>query len=48
LHAPDMKEKIVGMGGIALGTTPAEFTAFMKEEVAKWGKVAKAANVSTE
>ena len=48
LHAPDMKEKVVGMGGIALGTTPAEFTAFMKEEVAKWGKVAKAANVSTE
>jgi len=48
LHAPDMKEKIVGMGGIALGTTPAQFTAFMKEEVEKWGKVAKAAKVTIE
>jgi len=48
LHAPDMKERIVAMGGIALGTTPAEFTAFMKEEVEKWARVAKAAKVSIE
>ena len=48
LHAPEMKDRIVGMGGIALGTTPAEFTAFMKEEVEKWARVAKAAKVSTE
>jgi tripartite-type tricarboxylate transporter receptor subunit TctC len=48
LHAPDMKERIVGMGGIALGTTPEEFTAFMKEEVDKWARVAKAAKVSIE
>ena len=48
LHAPDMKNRIVGMGGIALGTTPEEFTAFMKEEVEKWARVAKAAKVSTE
>lgn len=48
LHAPDMKERIVGMGGIALGTTPEQFTAFMKEEVEKWARVAKAAKVSIE
>ena len=48
LHAPDMKDRIVGMGGIALGTTPEEFTAFMKEEVEKWARVAKAAKVSIE
>lgn len=48
LHSPDMKDRIVGMGGIALGTTPEEFTAFMKEEVEKWARVAKAAKVSTE
>jgi tripartite-type tricarboxylate transporter receptor subunit TctC len=48
LHAPQMKDRIVGMGGIALGTTPEEFTAFMKEEVEKWAKVAKAAKLSTE
>jgi tripartite-type tricarboxylate transporter receptor subunit TctC len=48
LHSPDMKERIVGMGGIALGTTPEQFTAFMKEEVEKWARVAKAAKVSIE
>ena len=48
LHAPDMKERIVGMGGIALGTTPEQFTAFMQEEVEKWARVAKAAKVSIE
>ena len=48
LHAPDMKDRIVGMGGIALGTTPDEFTAFMKEEVEKWARVAKAAKVGVE
>ena len=48
MHAPEMKDRIVGMGGIALGTTPEEFTAFMKEEVEKWARVAKAAKVSTE
>jgi tripartite-type tricarboxylate transporter receptor subunit TctC len=48
LHAPDMKERIVGMGGIALGTTPEAFTAFMKEDVEKWAQVAKAAKVSAE
>jgi tripartite-type tricarboxylate transporter receptor subunit TctC len=48
LQAPDMKERVLGMGGIALGTTPEEFTAFMKAEVEKWAQVAKAAKVSTE
>jgi tripartite-type tricarboxylate transporter receptor subunit TctC len=48
LHAPDMKERIVGMGGIALGTTPEEFRAFMQQEVEKWARVAKAAKVSIE
>jgi tripartite-type tricarboxylate transporter receptor subunit TctC len=48
LRAPDMKVRIAAMGGIALGTSPEEFTAFMKEEVEKWGRVAKAAKVSTE
>jgi tripartite-type tricarboxylate transporter receptor subunit TctC len=48
LQAPDMKERVLGMGGIALGTTPEAFTAFMKEEVEKWARVARAAKVSTE
>jgi tripartite-type tricarboxylate transporter receptor subunit TctC len=48
LHAPDMKERILGMGGIPLGNTPEEFAAYMKTEEEKWAKVVKAAKVSTE
>jgi tripartite-type tricarboxylate transporter receptor subunit TctC len=48
LRAPDMKERILGMGGIPLGNTPDEFAAFMKAEGEKWAKVAKAAKVSME
>jgi tripartite-type tricarboxylate transporter receptor subunit TctC len=48
LRAPDMKERILGMGGIPLGNTPDEFAAFMKAEGDKWAKVAKAAKVSAE
>jgi tripartite-type tricarboxylate transporter receptor subunit TctC len=48
LNSPDMKEKILAMGGIALPNTPDEFLAFMKAESEKWAKVAKAANVKME
>jgi len=48
LRAPDMKERIVDMGGIPLGNTPEEFAAYMKAEEEKWARVARAAGVSTE
>ena len=48
LRAADMKERILGMGGIPVATTPEEFTAFMKAESEKWAQVAKAANVRME
>jgi len=48
LNSPDMKERILAMGGIALPNTPDEFLAFMKAESEKWAKVAKAANVKME
>ena len=48
LRSSDMKERILAMGGIALGNAPDEFSAFMKAEGEKWAKVAKAANVRME
>jgi len=48
LRAPDMTERILGMGGIPLGSSPDEFAAFMKAESEKWAQVAKAAKVSSE
>jgi tripartite-type tricarboxylate transporter receptor subunit TctC len=48
LRSSDMKERILAMGGIALGNAPDEFSAFMRTESEKWAKVAKAANVKVE
>ncbi|HJY77090.1 MAG TPA: tripartite tricarboxylate transporter substrate binding protein [Burkholderiales bacterium] len=48
LRAPDMKERILDMGGIPLGNTPEEFAAYMKTEEEKWARVVKAAKVGTE
>ncbi len=48
LKTPEIRENLLGMGGIAVGSTPEEFTAFFNAESDKWFKVAKAANVKVE
>ena len=48
LKSPDMKEKILLQGGIAVGNSPDEFAAYIKSEIEKWAKVAKAAHVRVE
>lgn len=45
LKLPDMQEKVLQQGGIARGSSPEEFTAFIKAETEKWARVAKAAKV---
>lgn len=47
LQKPELRERIVNvLGGIPVGNTPAEFTTYIAAEVAKWNKVAKAADIS--
>ncbi len=48
LTSPAGKELLLKRGGIASGNTPAEFAAFVKAEVEKWSKVAKAAKISLD
>ena len=48
LKAPEMKEKMLAQGGLASGNTPEEFTTYVKAEIDKWAKVAKAARVQVE
>ncbi len=45
---PDVKSRVNEMGFEILMSSPQEFTAQIKEEVAKWGKVIKAANLKVE
>ena len=45
LKQPDVREKLDALGGEIVGSTPSEFAAYLKAEIAKWDKVAKAANI---
>jgi len=43
-----VKEQFVGQGLEVAGSTPQEFAAYLRNEVAKWGKVVKASGATTE
>ena len=42
MKMPDVAQRLAGDGVEAVGTTPEQFGAYLKQEVAKWGKVVKA------
>jgi tripartite-type tricarboxylate transporter receptor subunit TctC len=44
----DIHDRIVQVGIDPVGDSPEEFTQFLRDEIAKWGKVIKAANVKVE
>ncbi len=48
LQAPDVKERFAAQGVDPIGSTPEEFAAFLKSEVARWAKVVKAAGIKPE
>jgi tripartite-type tricarboxylate transporter receptor subunit TctC len=48
LQMPDMKERLAADGSEAVGSTPEQFHAHIKAEVAKWSKVVREANIRAE
>jgi tripartite-type tricarboxylate transporter receptor subunit TctC len=48
LNSPDVRERLQGLGADPVGNTPEQYTAFMQNEIAKWGKVIKAAGIKGE
>ena len=48
LADPKMQKRLVGLGGVPMPMTPAEFGKLTADETEKWGKVVKAANISVE
>jgi len=48
LDAPDVKTKLAGLGAEPVANTPSEFSAMIKVESAKWGKIVKDANIRPE
>ena len=45
---PDIREKLMAQGAEALTMTPGETAAFIRSEVAKWGKVVEASGAKVE
>lgn len=48
LKMPDVVEKLEGLGAIIVGSTPEEFDQYVKDEIAKWGKVARDNNITVD
>jgi tripartite-type tricarboxylate transporter receptor subunit TctC len=48
LAQPDIKDRIVGLGFDIVASTPEQFAAQIKVEVAKWEKVVKGAGIKVE
>ena len=48
LQQPAVREQIMSLGADPSGSTPEEFGAYIKSEIAKWAKVVKAADIKPE
>jgi tripartite-type tricarboxylate transporter receptor subunit TctC len=48
LRKPDVKAKLAEQGAEAVGSTPDEFSTFVKAEIDKWAKVVKASGASAD
>ncbi len=48
LQSEQVRARLTGDGAEPVGSTPAEFSLFIRSEIAKWGKVIKAAGITGE
>jgi tripartite-type tricarboxylate transporter receptor subunit TctC len=48
MHTPDMKDKLAATGTDPRTSTPEEFAAYLRQEIAKWGEVVRKANLKAE
>ena len=45
LHSAEVKEKLAAQGAIAVGNSSEEFSAYVKSEIERWGKVIAATGI---
>lgn len=48
LRSPEVRDKLQGLGADPVGNTQQEYATFIQNEIAKWGKVIKAAGIKAE
>lgn len=46
LHLPELKERLAGEGAAVIGSTPDEFAAFLRNEMAKFAKIVQASGMT--
>jgi len=47
-RSAEVKERLIEDAAIPVGSTPEEFGAFIRRELARWGKVVKQGKISVE
>lgn len=45
---PDVKERLMQLSAVAIGSTPEEFAAFIKSEITRWCKLVKAVGIRAD
>ena len=48
LRSREMKQRLATDGAEPLGSTPAEFAAFIRRELDKWGRVVESAHIERQ
>jgi tripartite-type tricarboxylate transporter receptor subunit TctC len=48
VQAPDLRERLAAVGIDTVGSSPEEFGAFIRQEIATWAKVVKNSGVRVE
>jgi tripartite-type tricarboxylate transporter receptor subunit TctC len=48
MQSPEMRERLNTEGATAITSTPEEFTAHIRSEIARWGAVIKSAGIQAD
>jgi tripartite-type tricarboxylate transporter receptor subunit TctC len=48
VQQPDIRERIATLGGEPVGNAPEAFAAIVRDDIAKWKRVAKAASITAD
>ena len=48
VNAPEVRERLTGLGASGVGNTPEQYAAFIHAEIDKWAKVIKAAGIKAQ
>jgi tripartite-type tricarboxylate transporter receptor subunit TctC len=48
LKSPEVAQRVENLGAEPVASTPAEFSEFLKAEMARWGKVVRTAGIAAQ